>query len=196
MQKFSNITGQNIPQEPIVEISKEEKEYKEMKMGILALMDNFLTIRSNGTPRQELVENNIKIDGKEMFAEALIDLIKGESKKENIKVLESLKSETKDWLVLENKIDQLHREIEFIKKEETKLRKKNIKLFLETYSDDESFDMMLEKYLSRILNSKEAFEKANVAKSMIGKSNNSKLNQRLGIMTEGLYRRSNQLKAL
>lgn len=196
MQKFSNITGQTIPQEPIIEISKEEKEYKEMKMGILALMDNFLTIRSNGTPRQELVENNIKIDGKEMFAEALIDLIKGESKKENIKVLESLKSETGDWFVLENKIDQLQREIEFINKEETKLRKKNIKLFLETYSDDESFDMMLEKYLSRILNSKEAFEKANVAKSMIGKSNNIKLNQRLGIMTEGLYRRSNQLKAL
>lgn len=193
MQKFSNITGITIPQEPVIEMSKEEKEYREMKMGILNLIDNYLSIRSYGTPRQELVENNVKIDGKEMFAEALIDLIKGESKKENIKVLESLKSETGDWLVLENKIDQLSDEINFMSKSETKLRKKNIKLFLETYSDDQSFDLMLEKYLSRILNPKEAFERAKVSQSMIGKSNNYKLNQKLKKMSDGLYKRSKQL---
>lgn len=194
MEKFSRITGQNIPQEPVKEITKEEKESLELKMGILALMDNFLSIRSYGTPRQELIEGNFKIDGREMFIEALIDLVKGESKKENIKVLESMRSETGDWYIIDKKIQELEEEIKFEKNGDTKIHKKNIRNFLKVYNDEKSFGLMLENYLGRIVDSDDAYRRGVVAKSMISSTNDLNTNKSLSNLSEGLFRRSKQLR--
>lgn len=193
MEKFSKMTGQSIPQEPTIEITKEEKEYLDMKYSILNLLDNFLSIRSYGNPRQELVGGNLQIDGKEMFAEALIDLVKGESKKENIKVLESMRAETGDWFVLDKKINELSSSLKSMTDKADSVRRTNIRNFLETYSENSSFEIMLEKYVGRLNDSKESYLRGVVANSMINKSNDSNRNQKLNLLAESLFKRSKQL---
>ena len=87
MKKFSTITGQKVTEEPKPKVSKEQQELLEFKSNVLYLMDNFLTVRSNGSARQELIQNSISISGKEMFVEALLDLITKKNINEGIKIL-------------------------------------------------------------------------------------------------------------
>jgi hypothetical protein len=73
-------------------------------------MNQILSVRTYGPVDRYQRAGNIKIAGKELLAEALIDLLKQESVKDKTKLLESLKSEIKDWQVLDEKIDSINNE--------------------------------------------------------------------------------------
>jgi len=101
-------------------------------MRVLNLMDQYLTVTTFGPVDRYLRAGNIKISGRELLAEALIDLLNSGKEEEQIKVLESLKSEIRDWQVIDEKIQS-------IKKEKTLISNRN------------KFNSMLNKYDSESL---------------------------------------------
>jgi hypothetical protein len=105
MKKFSNITGQKVNQEPKIELKVDESEI--FKGRVLDLMDKLLTIRTYGPVDRYQRAGDIKIAGKELLAEALIDLLKQENLKEGTKLLEGLKSEIRDWQIIDEKIEEI-----------------------------------------------------------------------------------------
>ncbi len=175
MKKFSNITNQKVNEEPKIQTSKEEQEVLELKSHIKFLLDNLLSIRSNGSARQELLNNSISICGKELLIEALVDLLSQKTISESIKTLESLKVESKDWLMIDNKMNDLHKSFEdkdTLISNQSQVRK--IVTFLETYGQDSSFEVILENHVNRIKSSKEAYLRSLIASKMINDTNYSK----------------------
>lgn len=130
MKKFSKITGQKVNEEPKIEIKVDESET--FKMKVMNLMDQYLTVTTYGPVDRYLRAGNIKISGRELLAEALIDLLNSGKEEEQIKVLESLKNEIRDWQVIDEKIQS-------IKKEKTLISNRN------------KFNSMLKKYDSESL---------------------------------------------
>lgn len=125
MKKFSNISGQKVNEEPKVEVKVDESEA--FKIRVMNLMDKFLTVTTYGPVDRHLRAGNIKISGRELLAEAILDLLNSDKEDEQIKVLESLKSEIRDWQIIDEKIQS-------IKKEKTLISNRN------------KFSSMLEKY--------------------------------------------------
>jgi hypothetical protein len=104
MKKFSNITGQKVTEEPKKEV-KQLNEEELFKIKLLSLMDSFLTVRMYGPVDNHQRAGLIKISGKELVVEAILDLLTEKSSKEQTKLLESLKNEVGDWEVIDSKID-------------------------------------------------------------------------------------------
>jgi hypothetical protein len=105
MKKFSNITGEKIGQEPKIEIKINEEDI--FKSKVLRLMDDFLKVQMYGPITRYHVAGTMKVSGKELFLEALMDLLNNKSKIDSKKLLESLKTEIKDWQSIDNKIDEI-----------------------------------------------------------------------------------------
>lgn len=110
MKKFSNISGTKVNEEPKVEIKIDETE--SFKVRIMGLMDQILSVRTYGPVDRYQRAGNIKIAGKELLAEAIFDLLTQENVKDKTKLLESLKSEIKDWQILDEKIESLSKKIQ------------------------------------------------------------------------------------
>lgn len=166
MKKFTNVSGAKVGQEPTpFKISNEELEINEFKNSIIKLMDDFLSIRSFGVARPEIMIPT-RIVGKEMFVEALTDLLTQKSNKDIVKALESLKSTNRDWRSIEEKIESINVEDSNIREE------KKINDILEKWgSDEETLKIFLENHTSKI-DSKEAYEKYELVESMLRKSDN------------------------
>lgn len=109
MKKFSNITGQKVTEEPKKEV-KQLNEEELFKLKLVSLMDSILSIRTYGPVDKHQRAGLIKIAGKEMLVEAIIDLLTEKSSKEQTKLLESLKTEVGNWEVIDSKIDFINRE--------------------------------------------------------------------------------------
>jgi len=103
MKKFSNVTGQKINQEPKVEIKINEEDI--FKTKVMRLMDDFLKVQMYGPITRYHVAGTMKVAGKELFLEALLDLLSDSSNKDKTKLLESLKYKIKDWQVIDEEID-------------------------------------------------------------------------------------------
>jgi len=171
MDKFSKISNQKVNELPKLIKSPEEMEIEQLKFGIMKLMDNCLTIRSYGSARRNILEDTVKIAGKEMFVEALIDFMSDKSYKEQIELLESMKSDTKDWQSIDNKITQINEKIQNVKNLTiNKNQVKKIKMFLETYGDDERFETLIENYVSKLEDGKVAYLTCNIVKEMMKNS--------------------------
>lgn len=166
MKKFSNMTGEKVSTEPKVEINKEVLERQMMKAGIMKLMDNLLRIQSNGGARTELLESSIRITGKEIFAEALVDLFGTKAASEQIKALESLKSVSGDWEAIDSRIDEIleRNDRSVYENNPEKLRK--IESFLETYGKSEILGDVLENHVSRISDPESAEKSSLLASRM------------------------------
>jgi hypothetical protein len=104
-KKFTKISGASVGEKK-EEIKDKDLEINELKYSIMKLMDDFLSIRSYGASRPEIMIPT-RIVGKELFVEALTDLLSQKSSKDVIKVLESLKSTNNDWKSIEDKIDNI-----------------------------------------------------------------------------------------
>lgn len=157
MDKFSKMSGEKINDSPKLVKSKEHIELEALKAGINKLIDNNLTIRSYGSARTELLMSSVKISGKEMFIEALIDFMTDKSLMDQIKSLESLKSETRDWQSIDNKISEIYKEIsEKVEFSKNTYQITKIKTLLDTYGEDDRFETILENYTNRVKESKEA----------------------------------------
>lgn len=193
MKKFSSISGEKVNSEPKIGVNKEELEFLALKASVIKLMDSYLSIRSYGSARAELLNNGVKITGKEMFAEALIDFLSDKTLKDQIKAVESLKSENKDWESIDNKVNNLYGEVNNISilRENTKQVKK-IKNFLETYSEDEKFDLMLDIYTKRVDNGKEAYLRSLAASKMI-ESSTTYPKEKLSQISEKFLNRAKEL---
>lgn len=129
MKKFSKITNQKINEEPKQEVKKID-EADAIKYRMIDLMDKFLSIQTYGPVDKYQRAGLIKIMGKEMLAEAISDMLVDISTKDKTKLLESLKSEIKDWEVIDNKIESLE------EKRPSLNNRNKIKSLLEMYSDE------------------------------------------------------------
>jgi hypothetical protein len=144
MKKFSKITNQKVNEEPKVEKTINEGDI--LKAKVMNLMDDLLTIRTYGPVDRYLRAGSIKIAGKEMLAEAILDMLTEKSTDDKTKLLESLKSQIKDWEVIDNQIEYLN------SGNKPSLNSKNkFSQLLEMYSDDEElFVEVLESTVNRI----------------------------------------------
>jgi hypothetical protein len=115
MRKFSKITNQKVSEEPKIENKVDESSLLKVKM--VNLMDQLLKIQSYGSVDNRFLSGSVKIQGKEMLAEALLDLLSEKSIDDQTKVLEGLKNKIGDWETLDN-------EIESIKKSDVSLNNK------------------------------------------------------------------------
>ena len=195
MDKFSKISNVKVNQAPEVVTDKDQVKLQLLKDNINGLIDRHLTIRSNGSVRKNLIENSVKIAGREMFIEALIDFMTDKSLEEQMKLLESLKGGTKDWEVLDNKIGDLGNKIEENKKFNSNTKYTNkIKTLLTTYGDDERFISILENLVNKVEDEQEAKTMSEIANQM--KSNFKYLNfskHQLTIISEKFARKAQDI---
>lgn len=145
MKKFSKVVNQNIKQPPQLENRLDESE--EFKFKIMSLMEQFLRVQSYGPVDNRYLAGKVKIEGKEVLAEALLDLFSETSNKKQKAILESLKSEVKDWKFIDGKIESL------IENEIRLTNKFKFKRMIERY-DESSILLFIEKNVDRISDKK------------------------------------------
>ena len=169
MNKFSTLSGVSVAKDSKpIEVSKEHLELEAFRATILGLLDQTLSIRNYGTgyKHDQLIAH--KIDGKEMFIEALLDIL---SKKENnkaISYLESLKETNKDWKSIDDKITEVINEnvkLQFLSDKNIYLEK--VKDFLDKYSLSEDFEDFLEQQILKVEDYEGALKRAEVALHML-----------------------------
>lgn len=171
MKKFSSISGTKVSTEPKVEISKELEELDNMKYSVMELMNQFLRIQSYGVARKNILPT-VKITGQELFIEALIGLLSDKTYKDQIKALESLKSNNKDWESIDEKINNINQEIQ--KNQDLKSISNHIqkvKNLIDVYGNDkENFTFVVEKYTDKITDFDTAYQRSIAAKVMMENS--------------------------
>jgi len=167
MKKFSNISNEKINDEPIkTEVKINEQDL--FKTKVMNLMEQLLTIRSFGPIDRYYRAGNIKIVGKEMFLEALIDILNDKSYTDEKRILESLKSEINDWKLIDEKIDKVDK---ILNESENKKKLSNhisrLKYIYEVYGNDEELLMnIIEKNCNKIKNKSTAYLRAVTAEKM------------------------------
>jgi hypothetical protein len=195
MDKFSKISGNKVSELPAMVTDKDKVKLEALKAGINSLIDNFLTLRYYGSAGRNIMENTVKIGGKELFIEALIDFMNDKSIEDQIKTLESLKADTRDWQVIDNKINELFNSIDENKKfNENKKQISKIKTLLDTYGDDDRFQQILENLVHKSNNSNDALlmsETANKMKSNFRYLNYSK--KQLTMISEKYNQKAKEL---
>jgi hypothetical protein len=181
MKKFSKITKQDISEEPKVEV-KQLNEEELFKAKLINLMDQILSVRTYGPVDRHQRAGLIKIGGKEMLVEAILDLLTEKSIKEQTKVLEGLKSEIRDWEVIDAKINSLN-------KDRVSLSNKNkFKNLLENYTENDLLVKVVENDIEKI-------SKEKTLADYIQLTTESKLNESTKIKLIKIYsERLNQLR--
>jgi replication initiation and membrane attachment protein DnaB len=166
MKKFSNITNQKVGEEPKVESKINEEDIFKGKVN--SLLDNFLTIRTYGPIQRYFNASTIKISGKELFLEALMDLLKDKDLTQETKILESLKSSVKDWEAIDSKIEEANNKIEEIKSKDKMVphRNKLNALFNSYGSDEEMLINMVEESCKKINDMDKAYLRSLTAEYM------------------------------
>jgi hypothetical protein len=158
MKKFSNVTNQKVGEEPKKKLDQNKEEEKNLKFRILGLLEQCLTVRPYGPINRYFTAGTIKIQGKEMFVEALVNLLKEKSLKDETKILESLKSEIGDWQIIDSKIDSVKEKIENLKEENTilKHRQKLESMWENWGQDSELLLQMIDESCKKITDSETA----------------------------------------
>jgi hypothetical protein len=166
MKKFSNITNQKVGEEPKVETKINEEDIFKGKVN--SLLDDFLTIRTYGPIQRYFNASTIKISGKELFLEALMDLLKDKDLTQETKILESLKSSVKDWKAIDSKIEEANKKIEEIKSKDKMVPHRNkLKSLFNSYGTDEEMLMtMVEESCKKITDSNKAYLRSLTAEYM------------------------------
>ena len=194
MQKFSSISGEKVNLEPKVQISQESLEVETFRQSILDLIEKTLSIRNEGSYKHAMIVS--KIDGKEMFVEALMDFLSEKENKKAITYLESLKESNRDWKSIDEKILQIQTETENIKfLAENSEHVEQIKSFLDKYALSEDFNEILEQQVLRITDYNTAYLRAKSAEVMLEDTKFSKFPKgRLRSISYKFAHRANQLK--
>lgn len=167
MKKFSNISNVKVSEEPKVENTQINEEDL-FKGKVLNLMDQLLSIRTYGPIDRYLRAGNIKIAGKEMFLEALLDLLKDKSSKEEVKILESLKSYVKDWETIDSKIDEIEQRLsESEAKSKLITHRNKLQSLYNNYGQDEEMLMnMVDESCNKITDKDKAYLRGLTAEYM------------------------------
>ena len=141
MKKFSKLTNQKINAEPKVEQKVDESTL--FRSEVIYLIERLLRVQSHGAVDNRFLSGSISIEGKEMLAEAIVDLLQDKTKKEQTKILENLKSEITDWDTIDKNIDIIN------KKSPTLNNKLKFTGILERY-DDETLVVYLESIYTKL----------------------------------------------
>lgn len=168
MLKFSNISGVSVSKEQIVEVSKEQLELEALRATILGLLDQTLSIRNYGTGYKHEQLTSHTIDGKEMFVEALLDVLAQKENNKAISYLEALKETNKDWKSIDDKITEVLNEnvkLQFLSDNNIYLEK--VKDFLDKYALSEDFEDFLEQQVLKVEDYEGAIKRAEVANHML-----------------------------
>jgi len=184
MKKFSKITNQKVGIES--NINSKLSDIDILKYKIMDMMDNYLSIQFYGPINRYQVAGTSKVVGKDIFVEALIDMLGDFSIKENVKLLESIKGEIKNWEFIDNKIDELNKN----KVSNTIIfnHKEKIKSIINRYSDEGDILKHFEFSSSKIKNVETAFYRKLASESLISESriSNSLLKSILNIYNNKL----------
>ena len=165
MKKFSNITKQKVNEEPKNEVILTEEQL--FKAGVLNLMDKLLTIQTYGPVDRYLRAGSIKIAGKELFLEALMDMLNSQNLKEKAKILEGLKSQIKDWEVLDKGIEEVNTKIEESNKGKMLSHRNKLISLLKIYKDDrDTLMQQVDEQVKKIKDGEKAFWRAVTAEQM------------------------------
>lgn len=194
MKKFSSISNYNVPEEPKVQVNPKEQDKQNLKGKLITLMNDLLKIQSVGAARTELINTAITISGKEMLADAIIDLLLNESSSEKVKLLESLKLEMNDWLFIDNKIKQVNSQT--IQEKNSKINniEKKLLTFIELYGDEKDFELHTEMLASRLDKRKDIQERIEIAQSLISSNRFSKKqNTQIKLLVEKFKERVNRI---
>lgn len=142
MKKFSKITNQKVNEEPKSDNKIDEASF--LKVSIIGLMDRLLKIQSYGAVDNRFLTGSVKIQGKEMLAEALIELLNDKNIKEQTKILEGLKNKIGDW-------ETIDKEIESLSRNKVSLNNKaKFSKMLERYADEDSLYLYLESNIDKL----------------------------------------------
>lgn len=168
MKKFSKITGEKISKEP--EVSNDITDYDVLKYKIHNLMDSYLGVQMYGPITRYSVAGTVKVIGKEIFIEALMNILEEFSSKEKVKLLESLKYQISDWNVIDGNINTINENINLISNSKLITSKNKIKFFIEKYkNNDELFDKIKSSSL-KIKDSETLKLRSIAAKKMISEN--------------------------
>ncbi len=167
MKKFSNISKVKVSEEPKVEV-KQLNEEEMFKAKVMNLMEQLLSVRTYGPVDRYLRAGNIKVAGKEMFLEALMDLLKDKSSKEEKKILESLKGAVSDWEAIDSKIDEVNQKIAENQEKDKMIshRNKLQSLYNNYGQDEEMFINMVQESCNKITDSEKAYLRGLTAEYM------------------------------
>ena len=125
MIKFTKLCNTTVGEEKIENYNNNDT----LRFEILSLMDSFLEIKTYGNV-SPVYMTPTKIEGKELFIEALMDFLQEKIEDRSLKILESLKSEIKDWKSIDEEIDDIKNE------REKNIHKKNIIKTIDKYTDN------------------------------------------------------------
>jgi hypothetical protein len=143
MKKFSKLTNQKVNEEPKLDTKIDEAQVLKYKM--MDLMNRFLSLRTYGSVDNRFLSGKVKIEGKEMLAEALFDLFSDKSSMEQAKVLEGLKSKINDWETIDKEIEEFNKKTPLFK------NKMKLKSILERWSSDsDTLSIYLESNIVKI----------------------------------------------
>jgi len=159
MKKFSKLTGQKVSILPKVDKKVNEKEI--FKVEILRLMDDFLRVQMYGPITRYHVAGSMKVAGKEIFLEALMDLINNKSEKDIKSVLESLKSDIGDWESIDRNIDKLNTD------KSTYTQRLKISKLYNRYKDKETLINYCEKSANMITNKESLVSRIRACEDLI-----------------------------
>ena len=167
MKKFSNISGTKVSEEPKVEV-KQLNEEEMFKAKVMNLMEQLLSVRTYGPVDRYLRAGNIKVAGKEMFLEALMDLLKDKSSKDEKQILEALKGSVSDWEAIDSKISEVEQKIAENQEKDKMIphRNKLQSLYNNYGQDEEMFMNMVQESCNKITNAESAYLRGLTAEYM------------------------------
>jgi hypothetical protein len=185
MKKFSKITGQKVSQEPKIEVKITEADI--FKSKVMSLMDDLLRVQIYGPITRYHVAGTMKVSGKELFLEALMDLLDSKSNGDKIKLLESLKNKINDWKTLDETINQIESEPSGLYKHKSVIKS----LYNKYKSDGNLLIEQTEKSAKKIKTSGNVFLRHKACESLLTDSDlNSELIQK---MSDKYLNRLNEL---
>ena len=165
MKKFSKITNQTVGEQKSLE--KKITEVDIMRAKIYNLMENYLRVQMDGPVDKYQRAGLVKVAGKELFVEALLSMLEEYSTTKNIKLLESMKSETSDWKLLDDKIENLNLQLETIKEGKLIPHKEKIKSIITKSKDKKVIFEQIDNSISKISNPQTALLRAQAATYLI-----------------------------
>ncbi len=166
MKKFSKITNQKVNEEPkLVETKVTEEDV--FRSSVFSLIENILSIRTYGPVDRYLRAGSIKIAGKEMLVDALVDLVSNNNLKEKVKILEGLKSRISDWESIDNTIDEVTIKIDESNGGKMLNHRNKIANLFKLYGDDkETILEQVDRMINKITNPEKAFWRAITCEQM------------------------------
>lgn len=136
MKKFSKITKQKVNEAPEIKSELSDDDIKKLKLE--TLLNKYLSLKIDGPTDRYMNASSVRITGKEMLIEALLDMMDNLNNDKTTKILESLKSEIRNWEAIDNKIKSLN-ENKILLENKTKFNK-----ILNKYKDEESLILFFE----------------------------------------------------